>query len=733
MIKFRNNILLLIALCGVTFVSCSKSDLKEETLSPHTYKVCGKVEKGPFVSGSTITIQPMDSKLQVLGSMFNTTITDNMGTFTFGAKEFQAPYAEMMATGYFFNEVEGRLSGGVLVLRALVDLSDNSTVNVNILTHLKYPRIKKLIESGKSFKEANVQAQKELLKEFGLQEYASKDASQFSIVTGTDESAALIAVSSLLLYNRNEGALTEYLSTLSQEFGNNGEFSDATKTQIKIDKHELASRLSSIQDNIIYRYTDLGMNIKVKDLQGYFDWDDDGIAGNEILKNGESVTLDKSQISVPQGGGTYQISITSPIPVYTEAPRTDDPSGPIVGGNYSNSIYDGNFSLASSIESRIENKILTIKVAKSQSRKEQSKEVQLFDCRGNVVASIRLTIEPNKSAQIPLLGDGTKSAMYSIAVSLARAFVEYNTLEQYYYYNKETNKIPLSSGDGYISDVWGKFFAANHTLLFFKELESRELGVYQNYFDVLYAMYYYTMVVAWGDVPYNFGNQWNLDLRVSRTSKDKILSDIKSRLLNAMETLNEKRNQSLSDMNGFFFMSKDVARILLANIYMYEGHWNLAKPLLSKVKSNGYYPLDATDDYAKNGNGIIFAFSPNINTKTTRSSNAIYTPSIIPIQSISDVYLSLAECEYHLGNSSDAKSLLSNVISAKGLSLSADGLAGIKEARAKLLLYNAGYFAFLKRNGLAKSECGIQDYQLLFPIPMREMELNCTMSQNPGY
>ena len=188
----------------------------------------------------------MDSKLQVLGSMFNTTITDNTGSFTFGSKMFQAPYAEIMATGYFFNEVKGNLSNGVLVLRALVDLSDNSTVNVNILTHLKYSRIKKLIESGKSFKEANNQAQSELLKQFGLQRYASKDVSQFSIVAGTDESAALIAVSSLLLINRGEGTLTEYLSTLSQEFGENGSFSDMTKAQIKKDKLELASYLNII-------------------------------------------------------------------------------------------------------------------------------------------------------------------------------------------------------------------------------------------------------------------------------------------------------------------------------------------------------------------------------------------------------------------------------------------------------------------------------------------------------
>ena len=729
--RFKYSVLALIALCGLVSVSCSKSDTEDDLFTPHTYNVCGKVEKGPFVSGSTISIQPMDSKLQVLGSMFNTTITDNVGNFTFGSKEFEAPYAEMMATGYFFNEIKGSLSEGVLVLRALVDLSDKSTVNVNILTHLKYPRIKKLIELGKSFKDANTQAQTELLKLFGLQKYASKDVSQFSIVAGTDESAALIAVSSLLLYNRSESALTEYLSTLSQEFGSSGEFSDATKAQVKKDKLELATQLNKIKINIIRRYSDLGMSIEVKDLMVFFDWNDDGTAGNEILKDGQSVTLEKNEISVPKDGGTYQVAINSPIPVYTEAP-TIGQSTSTVSDVFYGSIYASNTIQATSIKTSIENKVLTITVGKSHSKKEQSTNVQLYDCIGNIVASIKLNIEPNSSAEAPLLGDYAANAMASIGFSLADAFVKYNILEQYYHYNKEVKRVPLSSSDSYISSSWTAFYKANANLLYLKEEDSQQLSVYQDYINVFYAMYYYTMIVAWGDVPYNYGNRWTNVWTIPRTSKGEILSDLKLRLSAAIENLDEKKNLSLKDINAFFFVSKDVARILLANIYMYEGHWDLAKTLLSKVKSNDYYQLDSTNDYEKTGNGIIFAFLKEGNTRATRSAT-IKTPLVMPVQSIADVYLSLAECEYHLGNNTDATSLLLKVVSAKNLAVSTDGINGIKEVRSKLLLYNAGYFAFLKRNGLAKTECDIQDYQLLFPLPMNELMVNPDIIQNAGY
>ena len=722
----------LILLGGITFVSCSKSDSNDEDFTPHTFNVIGKVEKGPFISGSTITIQPMDSKLQVIGSMFNTTITDNVGNFSFGAKEFQAPYAEMMATGYFFNEVKGSLSTGTLVLRSLVDLSDNSTVNVNILTHLKYPRIKKLIESGKSFKEANTQAQTELLSAFGLQKYGSKDASQFSIVAGTDESAALIAVSSLLLMNRTEGQLTEYLSTLSQEFGNNGKFSDSTIAQLKRDKLELADDLSNISNNIINRYTELGINVEVKDLAAYFDWDDDGTAGNETLKDGQKVTIDKSEISVPKSGGTYTINITSPIPVYVkpiiQGPADDIISNPLM------ELYDGESSPTPSIEKSIESNVLKIIVGKATSRYEQTLAVNIYDCLGNIVNTATLNIEGDKQAKVPLLGSTAKDVMTNTAKSLTSAYGLFNVVEQMYYYNKDIKQIPLSSSDNRISDIWSNIFSANSTLLLLKNADEQQKNLYQEYCDVFYSMYYYTLITGWGDVPYNYGQPWGMEFSIPRVAKSTIFTDLKTRLNSAIDVLEEKKNTSTTDINGLFFVSKDVARIVLANIYMYEGEWASARTLLSKVRSNSYYQLDATDENDMNNKGLIFGFDGTAYGNSRSRSITIKQPLIIPVQSLTEVYLLNAECEYRLGNSTEAKKLLSDVANTKGVSISSnDVITGIKEIRSKCLLYNTNYFAFLKRNKLAISECGIQDYQQLFPIPSKEVVLNNSMTQNPGY
>lgn len=256
----------------------------------------------------------MDGNLQVLGSLYSATIQDDLGNFSFGSKLFEAPYAELTANGYFFNEVEGELSTGTLSLRALVDLSDETTVNVNLLTHLKYQRIQKLIAEGVKFGEANKQAQKELFTAFGLQKYAEKDASTFSIAGGTDESAALIAVSSLLLVDRSEAALTEYLAKLCREFGEKGLFSENTIQQMKEDKETLYNKLSSIRNNITKRYENLGLNVEIKELERFIDWDNDGTAGNEILQNGQEVKLEKQNLMFQTKEEFTQSAYLHPFP-----------------------------------------------------------------------------------------------------------------------------------------------------------------------------------------------------------------------------------------------------------------------------------------------------------------------------------------------------------------------------------------------------------------------------------
>lgn len=586
---------------SVLFSSCGKDSEEGESFEPHTYNVSGKVEKGPFVSGSTITIQPMDSKLQVRGDFYSSTIQDDMGNFSFGSKLFEAPYAELTANGYFFNEVEGELSSGTLSLRALVDLSDKTTVNVNVLTHLKYQRVQKLVEGGMSFKEANTQAQKELFTAFGLQKYEDKDASSLSIIGGTDESAALIAISSLLIVDRSEAALTEYLAKLCKEFGDNGAFTESTRQQMEEDRNALAGQLSAVRNHVIDRYEEIGLPIEVKELAYFFDWDNDGVAGNETLQEGQTVTLETTELQVPNQGGNYTIKITSPVPVYLEPLISEDDESypPLISDDYfSTNIYEGLADASVSLEKSLENNVLTINVSPLNSRTSKEASVKVYDCMGNEVGEVKIVQEGNPDMPLPKLGETGKTVVAGFALELAKAFSQWSLMEQYYHYNKEANLVSqyISPDATIISDIWNSFYRANRMNLMFKEAEAKQLGVYQSYFDVWNALYYY-MVVAWEDVPYVDSTDFGVagGSSIFKTSQSEIFSRLIKELQEAMDNLEEKKNESLRDVNDFFFVSRDVARILLADIYMYQGNYLQAESLLAKVISGGFYMLDSSN------------------------------------------------------------------------------------------------------------------------------------------
>lgn len=127
-------------------------------------------------------------------------------------------------------------------------------------------------------------------------------------------------MSSLILYNRSEAQITEYLSQLSEEFAEDGNFSETTKLQIRKDMFSLESKLPQIAENIKKRYQEMGKEVAVKNLIYYFDWDGDGTAGNEIAPENHPVSLETNNINVPMEGGSYEVKVNTTVPVYLERP-----------------------------------------------------------------------------------------------------------------------------------------------------------------------------------------------------------------------------------------------------------------------------------------------------------------------------------------------------------------------------------------------------------------------------
>lgn len=721
-----------IIIVAIILSSCSKGENSTDfNLAQKTYKVSGKVEKGPFISGSTITIQPMNDNMQMLGESYSTIIQNNAGYFEFDPKSFKYPFVEMTANGYFFNEVDGDLSSGTLYLRSLVYLSDNKNLNVNILTHIKYDRILKLIANGKSFVEANQQAQEELLTAFGLQRYSKKDVSSFSISDGSNESAALIAISCLLMSDKSEAALTEYLAKITREFKKDGVLSNETRNQIDKDKKALLDKLPTIENNIIKRYQELETPITVKNLVHFFDWDNDGIAGNEMLTDNQEVFLESTNISVPNEGGIYKIKITTPIDVFLEKPEAEAdilPQTPSSIWDNPTEIYEGNARIT--MKNNIENNILNINISQLNYRNNRTTSFNIYDYMGNIVKVITISQEGNNSILTPKLGGYGHVIIHSMASDMATAFAKFNKIEQYYYHNKTNNEVKKHSYElaNEASVMWHYFYKSNATNLRLKLIDKQELNVYKTYLDVFNAMIYYHMIIAWGDIPYlsNYNElQGYRNPKIKRNNQSDILEDLKTNLKDAINTLEEKRNEPIySNMNSYFFISKDVARILLANIYMYQGNYENASQLLAKVINNGFYRLNITKDKEHkqvenkwiNNEEAIFIAIKDIN-KGGYIENDKQVLEYIPVMTYSDVMLSYAESLYKTGYLSESKTFLNKVVQAKKITVSDDTYIGIKEARIQLTNNNINRFAFMKRNNMTEETYGVDKHQITLPTP----------------
>lgn len=735
----RINIASVLICVAVGLASCSDSKEElDEKFTQTSHIVCGKVEKGPLVRGSQVDMRTLDKDLVPTGSSYTTTIENNTGDFNFGSLKVNSPYAKLTADGYFFNEVKGELSGSTIKLDAIVDLSDNSTVNVNVLTHLKSQRINYLVTNKKQgFKEANEQAQKELLTQFGLQQYCGKDASQFSITSGDDASGVLIAVSSLILSDRSEAEIVECLSLLSNEFRTTGVFSESTKQKLKSTRNYLNGRLDEVSDHIKVRYSEMGYDVEVKDLAYYFDWDNDGIAGNE-LDDSPTVKLSQDKIAIPSEGGDYEVKIDSDKPYFlippSEVTGSDTgldvtPGGSITEENFFSSLYEsGAENSVANIksESTIDKNLIKIHVEPAKFRGTKSMSLMIYNARGAVSAQIDIEQKgnPNIQIQVPKLGSDGVSIVSATLATIRDAIKIDRSLEGEYVLSEQ--KTPFSPQNNSINNCWSKYYAALNYLMNIKNVDANALNCYQPYLNTYIALVYYQLTSHWGGVPYFVEKRNDGEFSISRTEEDRVLDGLSTLLETAITDLEEKKNDAFSDVNSAFFVSKDVARVLLAYTYCNQQKYTQALPLLEKVISNGYYSLVESNviEFVNNSECILGFLVE------TRSGESCH-----PCLDYKDVILTAAECEYHNGNITKAKEYIEQICKAKSITIDETDPQEVI-ATIRKTFKSTNYLGFIRRNNLGENSLGLkksQLYQLLWPIPTNELMYNPSMTQNPGY
>jgi len=196
--------------------------------------VDGVSQKGPFLTGSTVTLQELDAKsLEQTGKSFKGKITNDKGEFAVDNVNLDSPYGLLVANGYFRNEVTGKKSSGTITLMAFADLSNRSHVNVNLLTHLEYGRVRVLLDQKKmSFVKAKNKADQEIFSNF-FDMSISEKAENLSIFEDSEGGRALLAINVLLLGNLSESEFMERLIALGDDFARDGVWNDALlKTKI---------------------------------------------------------------------------------------------------------------------------------------------------------------------------------------------------------------------------------------------------------------------------------------------------------------------------------------------------------------------------------------------------------------------------------------------------------------------------------------------------------------------
>jgi len=240
-----------------------------------TFLLTGKAQKGPFVLGSTITLNELKPDLNQTGKSFTATISADDGTFQIDQVTLESDIALLTANGYYFNEVSGKLSESTLTLQAIVNLKDRESCNVNVMTHVIKARVTSLVQQGATFEDANSQAKAELLTFLGISDEINANFEDYDIVGTEDYNAILLAFSTMLQKNPDlycfggqTAELTQLLASLSLDLADDGKITNKSSTNDLLD-NIAKTNVNEVRNNVKKRYSELEKNVTVPDFEKY--------------------------------------------------------------------------------------------------------------------------------------------------------------------------------------------------------------------------------------------------------------------------------------------------------------------------------------------------------------------------------------------------------------------------------------------------------------------------------
>ena len=223
--------------------------------------IVGVAEKGPFRYGASVKLTELDSVQRLAESRLTHTacITGVDGSYRFDAVDLRSPYLRVEASGAFRSELTGGMSAKMVTLKAIVDVTDRDTVNVNMLTHMEAPRVQKLVEdsgNNKPIRSVKAQSLREILSSFDInlggssstggnggnngwgggwnfggqqQQQTTTDgrfAEDVNLFDGDEYSAALLAISIMMQRNGSGNEMLQYANGIAERIKGNGNWDD---------------------------------------------------------------------------------------------------------------------------------------------------------------------------------------------------------------------------------------------------------------------------------------------------------------------------------------------------------------------------------------------------------------------------------------------------------------------------------------------------------------------------
>lgn len=266
----------LILLMGL--LSCEKEEIAPGT-SPgnppppsgavyHYDRVEGFVQKGPFLNGTAMQVAELRTNLAQTGRNYNTQIVDNRGTFELFDVEFETPYVQLKAEGFYYNEVSDETSSAQLTLYAVTNLTEQNALNVNLLTTLERPRVEYLVSRGSKFGLAKEQAQREIFEIFEMGDGNSGKSELMDISQSGDDNAKLLALSVILQGARTVGELSELVANLSTDIRTDGTL-DSPELGTQLVNSAVLLNPVQIREQLEARYRVMGIEAVIPDFEVY--------------------------------------------------------------------------------------------------------------------------------------------------------------------------------------------------------------------------------------------------------------------------------------------------------------------------------------------------------------------------------------------------------------------------------------------------------------------------------